>query len=208
LRMRNVWRSATLSSMRTAPLSAEPSDAFLLERAGRGDVRAYELIYERYSRAAYLLAYRVCGRHCIAEEVVQEAFLAVWRRAGSYAQSRGSARGWILTIVRNRAIDAGRRRGRGEGAETILEGLEDRLVAPTLTDVEAQRRERRRAVHAALRRLPQPQREAVVLSHFRDMTNHEAAAALGRSLGTVKGRIRLGHARLRQDLAGLAGSPL
>src|SRR5271155_2102336 len=106
LRMCKVWRGATLSSMTTVPLPPEPSDAFLLERAGRGDVHAYELIYERYRRAAHILAYRVCGRHCIAEEVVQEAFLAVWRYAGSYAQARGSARGWIFTIVRNRAIDA------------------------------------------------------------------------------------------------------
>src|SRR5271156_917666 len=208
LRMRNARRCATLLSMATAPLSHELSDAFLLERAGRGDARAYELIYERYRRAAHRLAYRVCGRHCIAEEVVQEAFLAVGRCAASYTHARGSARGWIFTIVRNRAIDAGRRRGRTEGAETILEGLEDRLVAPGLTDVEAQRRERRRAIRGALRRLPPPQREAVVLAHYRGMTNHETAAALGRSLGTVKGRIRLGHARLRRDLAGLAGAPL
>ncbi len=79
-------------------LPAEPSDAFLLERVGRGDVRAYELIYNRYSRPAHALAHRLCGRRCVAEEVVQEAFLAVWRRAGTYSESRGSARGWIFAL--------------------------------------------------------------------------------------------------------------
>jgi len=190
--------------MSTLSSSPEPPDAFLLERVGRGDVHAYELIYKRYRRPALALAYRHCGRNCVSEEVVQEAFLAVWRCAGTFNEARGSARGWIFTIVRNRAIDACRRDGRTERGETTLEGLDEYLVGSSLTDVEAERRERRQAVHGALRRLPAAQREAVVLSHFRGLTNHETATAVGRSVGTVKGRIRLGHAKLRHHLVGVA----
>jgi len=203
--MWNSSDSSTLSSMTAPSPSSEPSDAVLLERVARGDTGAYELIYKRYHRPAHILANRLCGRHCIAEEAVQEALLSIWRNAGSYTQSRGSARGWIFTIVRNRAIDACRRRGRSERDEAALDGLEEHLAGTELTDVEAERRERRRAVHGALRRLPAAQREAVVLSHFRGLTNHETATVVGRSIGTVKGRIRLGHARLRRDLVAVAG---
>jgi RNA polymerase sigma-70 factor (ECF subfamily) len=168
--------------MTTPPLPSEPSDAALLERVARGDSGAYELIYKRYHRPAQILADRLCGRHCIAEEAVQEALLSVWRNAGSYTRSRGSARGWIFTIVRNRAIDACRRRARSERDEAVLDGLEEQLAGPAFTDVEAERRERRRAVHGALRRLPPAQREAVVLSHFRGLPNHETATVVGRSM--------------------------
>jgi len=187
--------------------TGEPSDALLLECIARGDRRAYELIHRRYNGAAHAVAYRLCGRHCIAEEVAQEAFLAIWRCSGSYAASRGSARGWIFAIVRNRAIDARRHYGRTERDETQLGGLEDLLAGTAATDLEVERRERRRAVHVALRRLPVAQREALVLSHFRGLTNHETAAVVGRSIGTIKGRIRLGHAKLRRDLAEPVGAP-
>jgi RNA polymerase sigma-70 factor (ECF subfamily) len=204
--MRGIGGCSRLSIMPALPLATELTDTALLERVGRGDPHAYELIYNRYRRPALGLAQRMCGRQCVAEEIVQEAFLAVWRCSGSYSESRGSARSWIFTIVRNRAIDERRRRGRGD--ETMLDGLEEKLAGSTLTDVEVERRERRHAVHGALRRLPRAQRDALVLSHFRDLTNHETAAVLGRSLGTVKGRIRLGHAKLRHDLIELAGAPL
>jgi RNA polymerase sigma-70 factor, ECF subfamily len=190
-------------SIFTSPI--EPSDAFLLERAGRGDARAYELIYDRHRHSAYALAERICGRRCVAEEVVQEAFLSVWRRAFVYEHSRGSARAWILAIVRNRAIDERRRRRGGGYSETVMEGVEE-ISAATTTDTEVERRERRHAVRAALRVLPAAQCEALVLSHYAGLSNRETAAIVGLSLGTVKGRIRLGHARLRRDLAGLAGT--
>jgi RNA polymerase sigma-70 factor, ECF subfamily len=199
-------RCGRLSSVTCTSESPEPSDAVLLERTARRDERAYELLYRRYRRRAHVLAYRLCGRDCIAEEVAQEALIAVWRHAGSYSASRGSAGVWILTIVRNRAIDAGRRSGRAEHGERLDEELHSRIVGSALTDVEAERHERRDAVHAALRELPPAQREAVVLSHFRGLTNHETATVVGRSIGTIKGRIRLGHARLRRDLVGV-GAP-
>ena len=128
---------------------------------------------------------------------MQEAFLAVWRCAGSYSESRGSARWWIFTIVRNRAIDERRRRARSD--ETMLDGLEDQLPGSTLTDIEvgggASAGTPFMARCGAFR---ERSAEALVLSHFRGLTNHETATVLGRSIGTVKGRIRLGHAKLRQ----------
>jgi RNA polymerase sigma-70 factor, ECF subfamily len=188
-------------------ISADRSDAVLLERAGRGDVHAYEQLYRRFRRPAQALAHRVCGRRCVAEEVVQEAFLAVWRHAHTYEESRGSARGWILAIVRNRALDESRRRRPTECGEAMLDAIEDRCLGPVPTETEVERRERRHAVHGALRLLPPAQCEAVVLAHYGGLSNRETAAALGRSLGTVKGRIRLAHARLRQDLAGVVAAP-
>lgn len=188
-------------------LISRPSDAILLGRAADGDVKAFELIHNRYRREALTVARRLCGRLCIAEDVVQEAFLAVWRRADSYSESRGSVRAWILTIVRHRAIDASRRQTRNQTAELLLDGLEEQLVAPAQVEAEADRRERARIVRGALRRLPPSQREAVVLTYFCGLTHHETATAVGRPLGTVKGRLRLGHERLRQDLVAAACSP-
>jgi RNA polymerase sigma-70 factor, ECF subfamily len=205
-----MWEAccrSMLPAMPTLSLSPTTSDPVLLERVSRGDARAYELIYDRYSRQAHAVAYRLCRRHCVAEEVVQEAFLAVWHRSGTYSESRGSARQWIFTIVHNRAIDECRRHRRAARGETMLDGLEEHLVGSSLTDLEAERRERRHAVHGALRRLSPPQREALLLSHFRGLTHNETAAVLGRSIGTVKGRIRLGHAKLREDLVGVASVP-
>jgi RNA polymerase sigma-70 factor, ECF subfamily len=186
------------------PFSPDASDALLLERVGRGDTRAYELIYERHHRSSQLLALRICGRQCVAEEVVQEAFLALWRNAGAYRETRGNVRTWIAAIVRNRAIDESRRHRRRGASETALEHVQEQLASSSLTDTEVERRERRHAVHGALRLLPAPQREAVVLSHFRGLSNSETAAVLGRPMGTVKGRIRLGHAKLRRELIEIA----
>jgi len=205
--MRRVLRLPDAVAMSTV-FPAQPSDAALLERVAHGDGRAFELIHERYRNPAHVLAHRLCGRHCIAEEVVQEAFLAIWRGAVGYRESRGGARAWILTIVRNRAIDARRRDGRSQRDVTMLGHLlEEHLADSALTDVEAEQRERGHAVRGALRRLPAAQRETLVLSYFRGLTHHETAAALARPIGTVKSRIRLGHAKLRRDLGGVVGAP-
>jgi RNA polymerase sigma-70 factor, ECF subfamily len=177
-----------------------PSDADLLRRVALGDHRAFELIYNRYKRAAAALAHRVCGKDVGADDVLQDAFLAVWRGAGGYDESRGTARGWILGIVYHRTADEVRRHKRTRRDDIILEGWEDQLVASTLTDAEAERRERGRAVHGALKRLPASQRKVLVLSHFRGLTHIEIAIALRQPVGTVKGRIRLGHLKMREAL--------
>ncbi len=182
------------------PATVFPSDADLLRRVALGDHRAFELIYDRHKGSAAALANRACGKDIAAADVLQDAFLAVWRGAGGYDESRGTGRNWILGIVYYRAIDEVRRHKRTHGDDMTLGGWEDQLVASTLTDAEAERRERGRAVHGALMGLPASQRKVLVLSHFRGLTHIEIAEALRQPVGTVKGRIRLGHQKMRAAL--------
>jgi RNA polymerase sigma-70 factor (ECF subfamily) len=117
------------------------ADEELMVRLARGDATAFDLIYERHADAAFSLAYRISGSRVSAEEVAQDAFLAVWRNGARYEPSRGSVRNWILGIVHNRAIDALRRAVRHESRRAGDEGLAERLMAPDRTDVEAGRRQ-------------------------------------------------------------------
>src|ERR671917_2076212 len=126
------------------------ADEDLMQLVRRGNAPAFELLYERHSQAAFSLAYRMAGSRGVAEDVVQEAFLGIWRSGGRYERARGSVRTWVLGIVHHRAIDALRRnlvhdRRRGSG-----EGMEERFEAPERTDVEVARREDARSVRAAL----------------------------------------------------------
>lgn len=157
-----------------------------------------ERLYDEYHRLALGVAYRVVGNQSEAEEIVQEAFLAVWRSAHEYTPERGSARTWLLTIVRNRAIDRLRRR-----KHTVMVGLDDagdlgyhdtELDATLWTVDAAQARQ-------ALTRLAPEQREALELAYFDALSHGEIAERLQLPLGTVKGRIRLGLNRLRAALA-------
>ncbi len=168
---------------------------------------AFEVIYERHSTAAFSLAYRMTGRRSTAEDVVQEAFLSLWRSGARYDRSRGSVRTWVLGIVHNRAIDALRRNNvhdrRRAGDETIAEQLE----APQRTDVEAARRGEAREVHGALASLPPEQSQVIELAYFGGFTHSEIAAMLNAPIGTVKGRMRLGLEKLRAQLGGLMEAP-
>ena len=102
---------------------------------------AFEIVLERHADAAFSLAYRMVGRRSLAEDVVQEAFLSAWRSGTRYDRTRGGVRAWILGIVHNRAVDTLRRDGARERRNVTDEGLEERLEAPELTEVEAARRE-------------------------------------------------------------------
>src|ERR671933_175979 len=116
----------------------------------RGDAAAFEVVYTRHATAAYSLAYRMTGSRSQAEDVVQEAFLAVWRSGARYDAVRGSVRTWLLAIVHHRAVDVVRRTGAHERRRAGEEGLEERLPGGERTDVEAARREEAREVRAAL----------------------------------------------------------
>jgi RNA polymerase sigma-70 factor, ECF subfamily len=178
----------------------ELSDERLLRSAARGDASAFEVVYDRHSRAAYARALQVCGDRTLAEDVLQDAFLTVWRNAASFDRSRGSARTWILAIVQHRAIDALRRQRRHRRHRASADGLEDRLEATGGTDHEVMRRELGEVVRTALRDLPTAQRDVIVLGHFRGLSHAEIADALGDPLGTVKGRMRLGLTKMRRTL--------
>src|SRR5271155_3687878 len=126
------------------------ADEELMQLVYRGQAGAFEVIYDRHCDAAFSLAYRMCGQRALAEDVVQEAFLSLWRSGARYDRGRGSVRTWLLTIVHNRAIDALRRRTAHDRGLVSEEGIEEHLVAPERTDVEAARRGEAREVRDAL----------------------------------------------------------
>lgn len=178
------------------------ADEDLMHLVRRGDPRAFNLIYERHATVAYSLAYRMTGRRAAAEDVVQEAFLSLWRSSMRYDQARGSVRTWVLGIVRNRAIDALRRHIRHERHRAGDEGVADRLEAPDRTEADAVRRAEAAEVQRALASLPAEQSHAIELAYFGGFTQSEIAEMLGIPLGTIKGRIRLGLDKLRDELGG------
>ncbi|HTX62944.1 MAG TPA: sigma-70 family RNA polymerase sigma factor, partial [Acidimicrobiales bacterium] len=146
------------------------------------------------------LAYRMCGQRALAEDVVQEGFLSLWRSGARYEPARGSVRTWVLTVVRNRAIDALRRLTVHARRQVSDEGIEERLLATERTDVEAGRRAEAREVRAALEQLPDEQSRVIELAYFGGLTHVEIASMLDAPVGTVKGRMRLGLAKMRMAL--------
>jgi len=166
----------------------------------RRNADAFEVIYDRHADTAYSLAYRICRQRPLAEDVVQEAFLSLWRSGARYDRNRGSVRTWTLGIVHNRAIDALRRRAVRERGVVSDEGLEERLPASERTDVEFARRDEAREIRDALEQLPEEQSRVIELAYFGGLTHVEIASKLDTPIGTVKGRMRLGLAKMRMTL--------
>lgn len=166
----------------------------------RGSAEAFEVVYDRHADAAFSLAYRICGQRALAEDVVQESCLALWRSGARYDRSRGSVRTWLLGIVHNRAIDALRRRTVRDRGLISEEGVAERLPAAELTDVEAARRDEAREVREALEQLPEEQGRVIELAYFGGLTHVQIASMLETPVGTVKGRMRLGLAKMRMTL--------
>jgi RNA polymerase sigma-70 factor (ECF subfamily) len=178
------------------------ADEDLMQLVRRGNAPAFEVIYERHSRAAFSLAYRMAGTRGVAEDVVQDAFLSIWRSGARYERSRGSVRTWVLGIVHHRAIDALRRSFVHERRRASDEGLEERLETGERTDVEAARHEEAGTVRAALGHLPSEQSQVIELAYFGGFTHTEIAEMLDTPVGTVKGRMRLGLEKMRHALGG------
>jgi RNA polymerase sigma-70 factor (ECF subfamily) len=179
----------------------ELADEELMQLLRRGEARAFEIVYDRHASVAFSLAYRMVGLRATAEEVVQEAFLALWRSNARYDRSRGSVRTWILGIVHNRAIDALRRSMVHDRRRASDEGLEERFEGGERTDVEVARRDEAREVRTALDTLPPDQLRVIELAYFGGFTHSEIAAMTEEPLGTVKGRMRLGMDKIRATLA-------
>jgi RNA polymerase sigma-70 factor (ECF subfamily) len=165
-----------------------------------GEARAFEVIFDRHSGVAFSLAFRMCGRRAKAEDIVQEAFLSLWRSGSRYDRSRGSVRSWVLSAVHNRAIDSFRRDAAGDRRDVRDDELAERMPAPDLTDDEVERRDDARQVRGALEELPADQRRVIELAYFGGFTHSQIAEMLGLPTGTVKGRMRLGLAKLRLAL--------
>jgi RNA polymerase sigma-70 factor, ECF subfamily len=180
------------------PRSLADEDVMQLVR--RGDARAFEVIYERHSAAAFSLAYRMMGTRAGAEDVTQEAFLSMWRSGARYDRVRGSVRTWVLGIVHHRAIDALRRATVHDRRRAGDEGIEERLEARERTEVEVARREEAGAVRSALATLPPDQVQVLELAYFGGFTHTEIADLLEAPVGTVKGRMRLGLKKMRAQL--------
>lgn len=169
-------------------------DAELVRRIGDGNTDALRALYDRYGTIVFGMALRVVGDRQAAEECTQDAFVAVWRRAGSYDSERAKVSTWMIAIARNRAVDLMRRRAarpaelhadvsRGDGSPDVA----DRIVTAESSE----------QVAAALAELPDDQREVLVLAYFQGLSHSEISERLQLPLGTVKGRVRLALDRLR-----------
>ena len=176
------------------------ADEEVMQLIQQGDPRAFELLYDRHGGASFSLAYRMVGKQAAAEDVVQEAFLSIWRSRLRYDKTRGSVRTWVLGIVHNRAVDGLRRSTVHDRGRETLDVVEERHEARERTDVEVARREEARSVRGALNTLPDEQRKTIELAYFGGYTHSEIAELVKEPLGTVKGRMRLGLEKMRREL--------
>jgi RNA polymerase sigma factor (sigma-70 family) len=175
---------------------AHLSDEALVLLAARSEQTALGELYDRYGRAAYGLALRVLRDEGLAEDAVQDAFLTLWRTAARFVPERGKASTWILTLVHRRAVDLVRREERRR-ADSLEQAPEQ---GDGGADEEAWLRLQRERVQAALRQLPDQQREALELAYYGGFTQAELAERLGQPLGTIKSRMFSGLSRLRELL--------
>jgi RNA polymerase sigma factor (sigma-70 family) len=182
-------------------------DADVLRRIRAGDRTAVDDLYQRFRRPAFALARRILADDALAEDVLQEVFLSVWRDPAAYDRGRGSVASWLLAVVHHKAVDAVRReeshRRRQVRAEAELALAEP--VAGRDVDEEAWSRVVAGRVRTALGGLSTPQREALTLAYFGGYTQREVAALTGAPLGTVKTRMLAGMRRLKQELGDSAG---
>jgi RNA polymerase sigma factor (sigma-70 family) len=193
---------ATVSRPVRPPDDDSAASEALLRRIRAGDPRALDELYDRYSGPAFGLARRILGDDGLAEDVLQEVFLAVWRRPAAFDAGRATVSSWLMAMVHHKAVDAVRR----EESQRRRRGLAEEelsLSAPTSTrDVEEQAWDRlvSERVRAALRDLPDTQREALTLAYYGGYTQREVADLTGAPLGTVKTRMLAGMRRLRRTL--------
>jgi RNA polymerase sigma-70 factor (ECF subfamily) len=185
----------------------ELTDENLLQLLHVGNENALGALYDRYGNVTYSLAFRMLGDVHAAEDAVQEAFINIWRRAGSFSTARGTAKTWIMAVVHHRSIDIGRKRRGITPRELPLE-LERLPEAPTDTWAEVSNTLDGELLRRCLKMIPDDQREAIELAYFGGYTQREISELKGIPLGTVKGRVRIGMAKLRGMLQemGLGGS--
>jgi RNA polymerase sigma-70 factor (ECF subfamily) len=179
----------------------DASDAELMRRVAEGSDEALDALYRRFARAIMGLAAHSLDR-AAAEDILQDVFMAIWRKAGSFDPERGTVRSWVMQIAHFRVLNELRRRSRQAEIEPdpdgrVLAAVPDRAPGPAEA---AWRRHRRAIVESALGELPPAQREAVDMAFVQDLTHEEVAAALDLPLGTAKTRIRTGLQRLRARL--------
>ncbi len=174
-------------------------DAALLARIAAGDPDALGELYDRYGRVVFGVLYRLLGAPEAAEEVTQDAFHAVWRRAATYRPDRGAVRTWLLAIARNAAIDWRRTKGKRIEREAAIDEAAE-LVEEIRVDERVIARLRAERVREAVASLPEEQRVVLSLAFWSGLSQTEIAERTATPLGTVKSRVRLGMAKLRDRL--------
>ena len=176
--------------------------ARLVAAMARGEKSALSALYDSLSRPLYSLAYRVVNDGAEAQDIIQEVFLQLWQKAGTYDSSRGSVFGWAATLTRNRSIDRVRMRKRR--AELLAESAPDLQPASPSGDLDSSAslwvQEKATAVRSALGQLAPEQQKAIELAFFSGLTQLEIAAKLNEPLGTIKARIRRGLLKLKETL--------
>ena len=183
--------------------SDELSDEALINALAEGAEWAMEPLYERYNRVLYSLTCRMVADHQVAEDLLQEAFLSVWRRASSYSPQSGTVRSWLISIVHHRTIDYLRAVRRRAGLKEVTweeVELDERTAFPDVWE-EALRSVQSAQLRAALLNIPLEQRIVIELAYFQGWTHSEIAEGCELPLGTVKARMRLGLSRLKGLLA-------
>jgi RNA polymerase sigma factor (sigma-70 family) len=175
-------------------------DGQLVELVAQKDAGALEALYDRYGRAAYSLARRILTEETLAQDVVQEVFLSLWRNAARFDAGRGTVATYLLSMTHHRAVDVVRREENLRRWRTSEEGLELEPDPGPRVEEEVEASERRAQVRAALGELPAAQREALLLAYFGGYTQREVAALVGVPLGTVKTRMAAGMRKMRAAL--------
>jgi RNA polymerase sigma-70 factor (ECF subfamily) len=180
-------------------------DRALLRAVAAGDKEALRQLYTRHSAVLFALALRVLSDRAEAEDVLQEAFVQIWKTAGSFDEGRGKPLGWLIMLTRSRAIDRLRsRKTRSRVTESMAKDTSQTAGSTTPAD-EALASEAQRTVRNALKSLPSDQRVPIEMAYFGGLTQFEIAQQLSQPLGTVKTRMRSGMMRLREQLGSAAG---
>jgi RNA polymerase sigma factor (sigma-70 family) len=184
---------------------AEARDRELILRIGKGDQEAFRGLFGRYAPAAKALALRVVRQSNLAEEIVQEAFMALWKNPDGYDHQRGSVKSWLMGMVHHRAVDLVRREEahRRRAEQAIPEAMETEPDPAEQVVDEVGAPQEQRQVRTALTALPAEQRRVIELMYFEGKSQSQIAAELELPLGTVKSRTLLGMRRLRGALVGM-----
>lgn len=177
--------------------AVELGDVELMVRVQADDPDAFGALYDRFGTRAYRVAYAISRDGTRAEDIVQEAFLSVWRSRAAYQPQRGTVTGWVMGTVRNRAIDSFRRNGPHDSRRAGEDHIDERLQAPGSLEETTGERDQAARLRGVLGQLPAAQREVIALAYFGELSTTEIASELSLPLGTIKGRMRLGLQKLR-----------
>ncbi len=186
--------------------SQEAVDREMLAQSATGDERAFAALYDRLSGPLYSLAVKMLGDAGEAQDALQDVFVQLWRRAGSYDSTQSSVFSWAMLMTRSRVID--RLRGRGRRLRVVASSIDEEsssaakdASAPENTTDTVDRNEEAMRLRGVLQKLPADQRQAIELAFFDALTHHQIAERLNEPLGTIKARIRRGLLRLRERVA-------